>query len=107
MSYKIIVCIVIYRVNNLTLRTACPSTAHSKTCNRPWPTAKQTNCRTRGYSTAKHYCASSTAAAKLILQIPITNPNATHFGINIAVDALWNLQQNLRYLLHLHRARTT
>ena len=41
---------------------------------------------------------------ELILQIPITNPNATHFGINIAVDALWNLQQNLRYLLHLHHA---
>jgi hypothetical protein len=40
---------------------------------------------------------------ELILQIPITNPNATHFGIQLAVDAIWNLSQNLRYLLHLHR----
>jgi 23S rRNA maturation mini-RNase III len=40
---------------------------------------------------------------ELILQIPITNPNATHFGINIALDAIWNLSVNLRYLLHLHR----
>jgi hypothetical protein len=39
---------------------------------------------------------------ELVLQIPITNANATHFGINVAVNALWNLQQNLRYLLHLH-----
>lgn len=37
------------------------------------------------------------------LQIPVTNPNATHFGIQLAVSALWNLEQNLRYLLHLHR----
>jgi hypothetical protein len=40
---------------------------------------------------------------ELILQIPITNPNATHFGIEIAVHAIWNLSQNLRDLLHLHR----
>jgi hypothetical protein len=38
-----------------------------------------------------------------VLQIPITNPNATHFGIQIAVNAIWNLTENLRYLLHLHR----
>jgi hypothetical protein len=40
---------------------------------------------------------------ELVLEIPITNPNATHFGINVAVTAIWNLSQNLRYLLHLHR----
>jgi hypothetical protein len=40
---------------------------------------------------------------ELILQIPITNPNATHFGIQIAVAAIWNLSCNLRDLLHLHR----
>jgi hypothetical protein len=38
-----------------------------------------------------------------VLQIPITNPNATHFGIQLAVSALWNLTENIRYLLHLHR----
>jgi hypothetical protein len=38
-----------------------------------------------------------------VLQIPITNPNATHFGIQLAVSALWNLSENLRYILHLHR----
>ena len=38
-----------------------------------------------------------------VLQIPITNPNATHFGIELAASAIWNFSQNLRYLLHLHR----
>jgi|ERR1051326_3686583 hypothetical protein len=38
-----------------------------------------------------------------VLQIPITNPNATHFGIQLAVNAIYNLTENLRYLLHLHR----
>src|SRR5438477_8377539 len=28
---------------------------------------------------------------ELILQIPITNPNATHFGMHIAVQAIWTL----------------
>jgi len=40
---------------------------------------------------------------EMILQIPITNPNATHFGIQLAIAAIWNLSQNLRFLLHLHR----
>jgi hypothetical protein len=39
---------------------------------------------------------------ELVLEIPISNSNATHFGINIAVHALWNLRENLRYLLALH-----
>ena len=34
---------------------------------------------------------------------PITNSNATHFGIQLAVNAVYNLTENLRYLLHLHR----
>jgi hypothetical protein len=38
-----------------------------------------------------------------VLQIPITNANATHFGIQLAVNAIYNLTENLRYLLHLHR----
>jgi hypothetical protein len=38
-----------------------------------------------------------------VLQIPITNPNATHFGIQLAVNAIHNLTENIRYLLHLHR----
>jgi hypothetical protein len=40
---------------------------------------------------------------ELVLQIPIGNTHATHFGINIAVDALWNLRDTLRHILHLHR----
>ena len=40
---------------------------------------------------------------ELVLEIPITNPNATRFGINVAVTAIWNLRENLRYLLALHR----
>src|ERR1700745_2757715 len=39
---------------------------------------------------------------ELVLEIPITNPNATHFGINVAVSAIWNLRENLRYLLAMH-----
>ena len=38
-----------------------------------------------------------------VLQIPTTNSNATHFGIELAVNAIWNLTENLRYLLLLHR----
>ena len=38
-----------------------------------------------------------------VLQIPITNANTTHFGIQLAVNAIYNLTENLRYLLHLHR----
>ncbi len=37
------------------------------------------------------------------LQIPVTNPNATHFGVQLTVNAIYNLEENLRYLLHLHR----
>jgi len=40
---------------------------------------------------------------ELVLDISITHPHQTHFDINIAVDALWNLRENLRYLLALHR----
>jgi hypothetical protein len=39
-----------------------------------------------------------------VLQIPTNGDcNATHFGIQLAVNAIWNLSENLRYLLHLHR----
>jgi len=41
---------------------------------------------------------------ELTLQIPTNGDcNATHFGIQIAVNAQWTLRENLRYLLHLHR----
>jgi len=40
---------------------------------------------------------------ELVLDISIAHPHQTHFDINIAVDALWNLRENLRYLLALHR----
>ena len=41
---------------------------------------------------------------ELVLQISIADHHATHFGINVAVDALWNLRDTLRYLLGLHSA---
>jgi hypothetical protein len=40
---------------------------------------------------------------ELVLDISIAHPHQTHFDINIAVNALWNLRENLRYLLALHR----
>jgi hypothetical protein len=40
---------------------------------------------------------------ELVLQIPIGDTHATHFGINIAIDALWNLRETLCHLLLLHR----
>ena len=40
---------------------------------------------------------------ELVLQISIAHPHQTHFDINIAVNALWNLRENLRFLLALHR----
>jgi hypothetical protein len=40
---------------------------------------------------------------EIIMNIPISDPQSTHFGINRAVNAIWDLQQHLRYLLHLHR----
>jgi hypothetical protein len=40
---------------------------------------------------------------EIVMQIPITNPNATHFGIQLAVNAIYNLTETLRYLLLLHR----
>jgi hypothetical protein len=40
---------------------------------------------------------------ELVSQISIRKPHETHFDINIAVDTLWNLRENLRYLLALHR----
>ena len=40
---------------------------------------------------------------ELVLQIPIADHHATHFAINVAVDALWNLRDTLRHLIGLHR----
>ena len=39
---------------------------------------------------------------ELVLQIPATT-HATHFAANIAIDAIWNLREHLRFLLSLHR----
>jgi hypothetical protein len=38
---------------------------------------------------------------ELVVRIPITDTQDIHFGINIAVDAIWNLQEQLRFLLRL------
>jgi len=41
---------------------------------------------------------------EMVLLIPCNGDwHATHFGINIAISAIWNLTNDLRYLLHLHR----
>jgi len=40
---------------------------------------------------------------ELVLNVPISDLQATHFGSNRAVNALWDLEQTVRYLLHLHR----
>src|SRR5437868_10889922 len=39
---------------------------------------------------------------EIVLLIPAPT-HETHFAINIAVNAIWNLRENLRYLLSLHR----
>ena len=39
---------------------------------------------------------------ELVLQIPATT-QAVHFASNIAITALWNLREHIRYLLALHR----
>ena len=40
---------------------------------------------------------------ELVMQIPISNPTATHEGIKRALNAIFNLQNDLRFVLHLHR----
>ena len=40
---------------------------------------------------------------ELVMQIPISNPGATHEAIKMAVTTISNLQGDLRFLLHLHR----
>ncbi len=39
---------------------------------------------------------------ELVLQIPATT-HATHFAANVAIDAIWNLREHIRFLLSLHR----
>lgn len=39
---------------------------------------------------------------ELVLLIPATT-HATHFAINNAISAIWNLREHLRHLLALHR----
>jgi hypothetical protein len=40
---------------------------------------------------------------EIIMNIPITDAQSTHLGINRAVNAIWDLQTHLRFLLHLHK----
>jgi len=44
-----------------------------------------------------------TAAASWSWKSPSRIHTKHNFDINIAVNALWNLRENLRYLLALHR----
>ena len=39
---------------------------------------------------------------EMVLLIPAPT-HETHFAINIAISAIWNLREDLRYLLSLHR----
>ena len=38
---------------------------------------------------------------ELILLVPAPT-HATHFALQVAIDAIWNLRENLQYLLLLH-----
>ena len=40
---------------------------------------------------------------ELVMQIPISDPAATHDAIKMAVTTISNLQNDLRFVLHLHR----
>ena len=40
---------------------------------------------------------------ELVMQIPISNPAATQDGVKIALSAVCTLQNDLRFVLHLHR----
>lgn len=41
---------------------------------------------------------------EVALQVPTSgDANATHFGLQLVIDAAWTLRENLRYLLQLHR----
>jgi hypothetical protein len=40
------------------------------------------------------------------LQVPTNgDANATHFGLQLVINATWTLRENLRYILGLHRER--
>src|SRR3979411_182585 len=39
---------------------------------------------------------------EMVLLIPATT-HETHFACNIAINSIWNLREQLRYLLSLHR----
>lgn len=39
---------------------------------------------------------------EMVLLIPATT-HETHFACNIAINSIWNLREQLRYLLGLHR----
>lgn len=40
------------------------------------------------------------------LQVPTNgDANATHFGLQLVINAAWTLRENLRYILGLHRER--
>src|ERR1700737_3294177 len=41
---------------------------------------------------------------EMMLNVPNNgDQHATHFALNIAIDTIWNLREQLRYLLSLHR----
>jgi hypothetical protein len=41
---------------------------------------------------------------EIMLNVPNNGDrHATHFALNIAINAIWSLREQLRHLLHLHR----
>jgi len=44
---------------------------------------------------------------EIMLNVPINDPHATHFGVNMAIDTISQLEQTIRYLLRLHREGQT
>ena len=58
----------------------------------------RSNSLIRGFSTPTNFCANSPDSEKSILLIPAADA-AAHCAINIAVNANWNLEQTLRFVL--------
>ena len=57
----------------------------------------------RGYSIAKLCCASSLVAAKQPCRYRSQTQTPRTSVSQLTVNAIYNLEENLRYLLHLHR----
>ena len=67
------------------------------------PTDRRISSPDPGCSTAKHSYVNSTAAGTDTTNPDQRNCNATHFGIQIAINALWSSAERFFIPLNLHR----